>query len=85
MEIKGITITHSNIKNLRCYYGNHKLNLDHEVCLTCKHCDMKTGYCDYLESYQVDNYDFVCDAYKRRNSGAYRRNRRKDKRGLNNG
>ena len=46
---------------------------------------MKTGYCDYLESYQVDNYDFVCDAYKRRNSGAYRRNRRKDKRGLNNG
>lgn len=85
MDIKGVTITHSNIKNLRCYYGSGKLNLDHEVCLTCKHCNMKTGYCDYLENYRQDNYDFVCDSYKRRNSGAYRRNRRKDKRCLNNG
>lgn len=79
MEIKGVVITHANIRDLRCYYGSGKLNLEHEVCLTCQHCNMGTGYCGYMKNYRMDNYDFVCDAYKRRNSGAYRRMRRKQR------
>ncbi len=81
MEIKGVTITHANIRLLKCYFRSGKLDLEDEVCLTCQHCDMCTGYCDYLKNYRMDNYDFVCDAYKRRNSGAYRRQRRKQRKG----
>lgn len=80
MEINGVTITHENIKGLKCYYGSGKLSLEEEVCLTCQHCNMGTGYCDYLKNHRMKNYDFVCDAYKRRNSGAYRRKRRKQRR-----
>lgn len=81
MEINGVVITHANIRGIKCYYGSGKLNLEHEVCLTCQHCNMRTGYCDYLENYRMDNYDFVCDSYKRRNSGAYRRMRRRQRKG----
>lgn len=79
MEINGVVITHANIRGLKCWYGNGKLDLEDEVCLTCQHCNICTGYCDYLENYSMDNYDFVCDSYKRRNSGAYRRQRRKQR------
>lgn len=83
MIIDGYIITHGNICKLRDKFISHHphLSLNHEICLTCKHCNMESGKCFAWSkegSDRTDNYDFVCDFYIRRRSGQYRRKRAKE-------
>lgn len=53
-----------------------------DVCYNCKYYNIPgnmylEGYCHYLNIHCYQ--DFICDFYKRKNSGAYRRKRRKVK------
>lgn len=57
------------------------ITLNDECCLTCKHCEHKDYYCNCLHTSQKNNLKFVCDFYRRKCSGAYRRKRAKYNRG----
>ena len=65
----------------RFIQSHRPLTLNDEVCITCNNCDMRDYYCKRLHTNQKDNYDFVCDNYRRKRSGAYRRKRAKFNRG----
>lgn len=53
----------------------HK-TLNDECCLTCKY--QRNSKCNILLFDTAVNNDFVCDFYKRKRSGAYRRKRAKE-------
>lgn len=56
-----------------------KYKLNNEICLTCTHYNNDMGYCFDLDC--TTHNDFICDGYKRKRSGQYRRMRAKQNRG----
>ena len=59
--------------------NGHILNLNSEICATCINYNNDTGRCVWLDGYTHN--DFICDGYKRKRSGQYRRMRVKQNRG----
>ena len=87
MFINGFEIYISNVHlHLKDrFIPNHKkITLNDEICITCNNCDSRNLYCKKLHTYQTNNYDFVCDFYRRKCSGSYRRKRAKYNKGLKN-
>lgn len=64
---------------IQCCSGEHIYNLNSEICATCKNYNMETWRCIWLNSYT--HIDFICDGYRRKRSGQYRRKRAKYNKG----
>ena len=60
------------VKATPVHIDKRAVSLNDEVCMTCKY--YGKGCLDGGET----DYDFVCDFYKRKRSGAYRRKRAKE-------
>ena len=85
MFINGFEIFISNIHlKIKNGYTNKPINLNDEICITCNNCDSRDLYCKKLHTCQSNNYDFVCDFYRRKCSGSYRRKRAKYNKRLKN-
>ena len=54
-------------------------NLNSEICVTCQNYNMETGRCKWLDI--TPHIDFICDGYRRKRSGQYRRKRAKYNKG----
>lgn len=69
-------MTYEELNGLKDGFSGCVITLDYEICGTCKNYNMETGRCAWLEM-KTAGVDFICDGYRRKRSGQYRRKRAK--------
>lgn len=68
-------MTYEEVRGLRDSFSKCIITLDDEICATCQNYDLCHCRCEYLGTGTL--IDFICDAYRRKRSGQYRRKRAK--------
>lgn len=57
------------------YYDRVIDDLNSEICATCINYNLESGRCRWLDT--ESSINFICDGYRRKRSGQYRRKRAK--------
>ncbi len=68
-------MTYEEVRGLKDAFSSCVISLDHEICATCQNYDLCHCHCNYLGI--STRIDFICDGYRRKRSGQYRRKRAK--------
>lgn len=68
-------MTYEDVRHVRDAFSGILITLDHDICATCQNYNLGICHCNRLN---LDSrIDFICDGYKRKRSGQYRRKRAK--------
>ena len=73
-------MTYEDLNGIKDSFSGGVITLNCEICGTCKNFNLKTGRCRYLGT-ATAGVDFICDGYRRKCSGQYRRKRAKYNKG----